>query len=86
MYGQIQRVTIEAAFDFFRKQPFAADGSERPVGDAVAAGGDALQGNGKTGTGLLQELADVSGLPQGQTAAAGPDDERIRKHGGLLSR
>ena len=79
-------MAIEAALDFFRKQPLAADSAEGPVDDAVAAGSDTLQGNGKAGTGLLQELADVTGLPQGQAAAAGADDERIRKHGDLLSR
>jgi hypothetical protein len=73
MHRQIGTAFFQRHFEFFDKQAFAADFAQRAVQNLVALGGHAQ--NGDFATSRLQQVLQMVGLPQSQSALTGGDGE-----------
>ena len=76
MHGEVDALVQERLLDLLREQPLAADIGERPVGEAVARGGDDTGVQralfGQHGMGRNEPGTDEAGLGDGERAAPRP--------------
>ena len=82
MHRQVGAALFQRGFQLLDEQALAADLGQRAVEDLVAARGHAQQFDLQAEA-LLQQVAHMFGLPQGQAAFAGGDDGGVR-HGCML--
>ena len=73
MHRQIGTAFFKGDLKLFNKQTLAPDFAQRAVQDLVALGGHAQ--NRDFATSRLQQVLQMVGLPQGQTALTGGDGE-----------
>src|SRR5690606_36630743 len=85
VHREVGLAVEQRLLDLLDEQALAADLGQRAVDDAVAGGLDDEELDGEAGGGRDQAIADVVGLPEGELAAAGRDDESILHAFFLLS-
>ncbi len=81
MHRDVGAAVEQGVFELLDEQPLAADLGERAVEDLVAAGGHAEQFDAARRIQCFQTRLDVFGLPQGEAAFAGCDDDAAGRLG-----
>ena len=77
MHRDVGAAVEQRGLEFLDEQAFAADLGERTVEDLVATRGHAQQLDPAAGMERLEAGLDVFGLPQGETAFTGCDDDAL---------
>jgi hypothetical protein len=81
MHGDVGGAVEERGFELLDEQALAAHLGQRPVEDLVAAGGHAQQLDGAGRVEGFEAGLDVLGLPQGEAAFTGGDDDAVGRRG-----
>ena len=76
MHGHISTVFFESHLQLFDKQPFAPDGGQAPILNAITFGRDRYEFDVDAGVGPTQQRGNMLGLPKRELTLSRCDPQR----------